>query len=43
MAGNDDLVGFYTGLISYEVLLTFFECLGPSVNELRYWGGKEGL
>ena len=38
IAGNDQLVKFYTGFDSYELLLKFFEFLGPSVNKLSYWG-----
>lgn len=40
IASNDSLVRFYTGFQSYEILLLFFEFLGPSVNELHYWGSK---
>ena len=42
LQGRDDLVRFYTGFISYKMLLIFFEFLGPSVNELHYWGTPEG-
>ena len=35
---NDVLIRFYTGFVSYELLLNFFEFLGPSVNQLNYWG-----
>ena len=38
IAANDSLVTFYTGFISYEVLLAFFDFLGPSVHNLTYWG-----
>ena len=41
IAHDDGLVKVYTGFISYAVLLSFFEFLGPSVNELSYWGGKK--
>ena len=34
IAGNGSLVKFYTGFISYELLLTFFDFLGPSVKSL---------
>lgn len=37
---NDKLVSFYTGFSSYEVLLLFYEFLGPAVNNLQYWGAK---
>ena len=40
IASNNSLVRFYTGFQSYEILLLFFEFLGPSVNELHYWGSK---
>ena len=35
---HDGLVRFYTGFVSYEVLLAFFEFLGPVVENLEYWG-----
>ena len=41
IAGNDKLVRMYTGFSSFDVLLAFFEFLGPSVNSLNYWGKKE--
>ena len=40
ISSDDALVQFYTGFISYELLLIFFEFLGPSVNKLHYWGTK---
>ena len=39
---SDNLVRFYTGFISYVVYQAFFMFLGPVVNHLNYWGGKEG-
>lgn len=39
---DDQLVRFYTGFTSYLIFLTFFEFLGPAVNELNYWGSREG-
>lgn len=36
------MILFYTGFMSYEILLIFFEFLGPSVSELHYWGTREG-
>ena len=42
IAQNDQLVRLYTGFPSYDVLLAFFEFLGPAVNHLKYWGTKEG-
>ena len=35
IAANDDLVKLYTGFASYEVLLAFYEFLGPAVDELN--------
>ena len=37
---NDILVRFYTGFPSYEILLFFYEFLGPAVHKLQYWGSK---
>ena len=37
---SDKLVHFYTGFQSYETLLAFYEFLGPSVDNLKYWGSK---
>ena len=33
----------YTGFPSYEVLVTFFDFLGPAVNNLNYWGAKDTI
>ena len=41
IANNDKLVTFYTGFDSYHLLLKFFEFLGPSVNQLLYWGSQQ--
>ena len=38
---SDSLVHFYTGFQSYDMLLTFFDFLGPVINHLEYWGSKE--
>lgn len=38
---NDQLVRFYTGFVSYFIFITFFEFLGPAVNNLNYWGTKQ--
>ena len=38
---NDKLFCFYTGFVSYEIFLAFFEFLGPVVNELNYWDSKK--
>ena len=38
IAANDDLVKLYTGFQGYGDLLTFYEFLGPSVDDLTYWG-----
>lgn len=40
IAHNYSLVRFYTGFDSYETLLTFYDFLGPSVNNLTYGGSK---
>ena len=37
---SDSLVYFYTGFESYEILLAFYDFLGPAVNRLHYWGSK---
>ena len=37
---NDKLVQFYTGFQSYELLIAFYEFLGPSVSNLKHWGSK---
>ena len=39
---DDQLIRFYTGFTSYMIFLTFFEFLGPVVNDLNYWGSKKG-
>ena len=36
---NDKLVRFYTG---FMLFLSFYQFLGPAVNNLNYWGSKEG-
>lgn len=41
IAENDKLVKLYTGFQSYEILLAFFEFLGPSVSNLTYWGEEK--
>ena len=40
IAHSDYLVSFYTGFQSYELLLAFYEFLGPSVHKLTYWGSR---
>ena len=40
---NDSLVKMYTGFPSYELLVAFFDFLGPAVNNLNYWGAKDGI
>ena len=40
IAHSNYLVSFYTGFQSYELLLAFYEFLGPSVHKLTYWGSK---
>ena len=39
---DDKLIRFYTGFVSYAIFLSFFNFLGPVVNELRYRGEKGG-
>ena len=39
---DDHLVRFYTGFITYRIFLAFFNFLGLVVNNLKYWGSKEG-
>ena len=41
IASSDELVKLYTGFPSYEILLAFYEFLGPAVDELKYWGEKD--
>ena len=41
IAENDSLIRFYTGFVSYALLLNFFEFLGPSVYQLNYWGDSK--
>lgn len=38
---NDSLIQFYTGFVSHQVLMHFFDFLGPAVNRLNYWGEKQ--
>lgn len=38
---NDRLIKLYTGFPSYEVLLAFYEFLGPVVDNIQYWGERE--
>ena len=33
IAHSDKLIRFYTGFVSYEVLLAYYEFLGPSVHQ----------
>ena len=40
IANDDSLVSLYTGFPSYEVLLSFFEFLGPAAHNLHYHGSK---
>lgn len=35
---NNSLVSFYIGFQTYDLLLAFYEFLGPSVDELTNWG-----
>ena len=38
---DDCLVSFYTGFPSFAIFLAFFQFLGPVVDKLQYWGGKQ--
>ena len=38
---DDRLVRFYTGFVTYNIFLAFFNFLGPVVNKLNYWGSKQ--
>jgi len=38
---DDALVRSYSGFVSFFVLNTFFEFLGPVVNKLNYWGARD--
>ena len=40
IAHDDSLVSLYTGFPSYEVLLSFFNFLGPAAKNLHYHGSK---
>lgn len=40
---DDKLVQFYTGFTSFALFLAFFELVGPAVDNLNYWGSKEGV
>lgn len=39
---DDNLVCFYTAFVSYTSFMAFFDFLGPVVNQLHYWGSREG-
>ena len=38
---DDCMVSFYTGFPSFAIFLAFFQFLGPVVDKLQYWGGKQ--
>ena len=38
IAANDGLVKLYTGFRCHEDFMSFYEFLGPAVDELKYWG-----
>ena len=40
---DDNLVKMYTGFPSYELLVAFYDFLGPAVNNLNYWGAKDSI
>ena len=37
---DDKLIKLYTGFSTYSIFLSFYKFLGPSVEELTYWGMK---
>ena len=39
---DHNLACYYPGFLSYALLISFFEFLGPVVKHLNYWGSKEG-
>ena len=41
IANDDKLIKLYTRFATYRVFVAFFSFLGPSFNELTYWGDKE--
>ena len=41
LEGDDSLTRFYTGFPSFGVFSAFYAFLGPSVNQLTYWGTDE--
>ena len=41
IAANDGLVKLYTIFQCHEDFMSFYEFLGPAVDELKYWGDKE--
>ena len=40
ISGDDSLINFYTGFMSYELFMAFFAFLGPATSHLKYWGSK---
>ena len=38
---DDKLIKLYTGFSTYSIFFSFYKFLGPSVEELTYWGMKE--
>ena len=41
IAHDDKKIHFYAGFRSYEILVAFFEFLGPAVDQLQYWGTQQ--
>ncbi len=37
-AGSDKVIRFYTGFPDYCTLISFYNCLGPAVTQVNYWG-----
>ena len=41
LEGDDSLIRYYTGFPSFGVFRAFYDFLGPSVDQLTYWGTDE--
>lgn len=37
-ASSNEDIRYYTGFPSYSTFCSFYEFLGPAVNQLNYWG-----
>ena len=40
---NDQKIQYYTGFPNYGTLKSFYDFLGPAVNNLNYWGSSAGV